>query len=101
MNKTKKKQTYRYREQTSGYQWGEGQYRSRGKKSVIMGLYEIMCVKLLKIVKPIEFKESFIQLKKELIKIKMHDVQSRRNPRAIAVFARKWGGKGPKSECGS
>ena len=31
MNKTKKKQTHRYREQTSGYQWGvgrgEGQYR--------------------------------------------------------------------------
>ena len=30
----KKKQTYRYREQTSGYQWGEGtrdrQNRSRG-----------------------------------------------------------------------
>ena len=34
VNITKKKQTYRYREQTSGYQWGEGkgvgQYRSRG-----------------------------------------------------------------------
>ena len=31
---TKKKQTHRYREQTSGYQWGEGrgegQYRGRG-----------------------------------------------------------------------
>ena len=24
MNITKKKQTHRYREQTSGYQWGEG-----------------------------------------------------------------------------
>ena len=24
VNKTKKKQTHRYREQTSGYQWGEG-----------------------------------------------------------------------------
>ena len=32
VNKTKKKQTLRHREQTSGYQWGEGmgaQYRSR------------------------------------------------------------------------
>ena len=56
VNKTKKKQTPRYLEQTSGYQWGEGrgerQYRSREfLKSVIMGLYEIICVKLLKIVK--------------------------------------------------
>ena len=24
VNKTEKKQTHRYREQTSGYQWGEG-----------------------------------------------------------------------------
>ena len=24
VNKTKKKQTHRYRERTSGYQWGEG-----------------------------------------------------------------------------
>ena len=34
MNITKKKQTQRYREQTSGYQWGdgreEGHYRGRG-----------------------------------------------------------------------
>ena len=27
---TKQKQTHRYREQASGYQWGEGQYRGRG-----------------------------------------------------------------------
>ena len=44
-----------YREQTSGYQWGEGrreeQCKSRGLKTrVTMGLYKIMCVKLLKIV---------------------------------------------------
>ena len=32
VNVTKKKQTYRYREQTSGYQWGEG--RVRGKTGV-------------------------------------------------------------------
>ena len=57
VNKTKKKQTHRNRELTNGYQWGderqEGQYRDRGKKEfiIIMGLYEIMCVKLLKIVK--------------------------------------------------
>ena len=67
VNQTKKKETHQYREQISGYQWGEG--RGRGnirveEKRVIMGLYEIMCVKLLKIVKHyIEFKESFIQLK--------------------------------------
>ena len=34
VNITKKKQTHRYREQTGGYQWGEGrgegQYRGRG-----------------------------------------------------------------------
>ena len=30
MNITKKKQTHRYREQTSGYQWWEGQNRGRG-----------------------------------------------------------------------
>ena len=29
VNITKKKQTHRYREQTSGYQWGEG--REEGK----------------------------------------------------------------------
>ena len=29
VNITKKKQTHRYREQTSGYQWGEG--RGEGK----------------------------------------------------------------------
>ena len=36
MNKTKKKQTHKYIEQTSGYQWGEGrgerQHRVRGEK---------------------------------------------------------------------
>ena len=36
MNKMKKKQTHGYKEQTSGYQWGEGkeegQERSRRKK---------------------------------------------------------------------
>ena len=35
VNKTKKKQTHRYGEQTSGYQWGvrmgEGQYGGRGE----------------------------------------------------------------------
>ena len=48
VNKTKKKQAHRHRKQTSGYQWGEGreegQYRGRGlKKSIVMGLYEIVC----------------------------------------------------------
>ena len=53
----KKKQTHRYRKQTSGFHWGEvtGEGKCRGReekeKRVIVGLYEIMCVKLLKIVK--------------------------------------------------
>ena len=42
VNKTKKKQTHRYREQTSGCQWGEGswekQHRGRGEK----GLWDCM-----------------------------------------------------------
>ena len=29
MNITKQKQTHRYREQTSGYYWGEGQGRGK------------------------------------------------------------------------
>ena len=49
MNKTKK-QTHRYRQQTSGYQWGEGKGSDKigvnGGKSVFIGLYEIMCLKL-------------------------------------------------------
>ena len=32
LNKTKKKQTHRFREQTSGYQWGKG--KERGKKGM-------------------------------------------------------------------
>ena len=36
VNKTKTKRNHRYRQQTSGYQWGEekseGQYKGRGKK---------------------------------------------------------------------
>ena len=32
VNETKKKQTHRYRQQTSGYQWGEG--RGQGKIGV-------------------------------------------------------------------
>jgi len=52
VNKTKKKQTHRYREQASGYQWGEegeGQYTGGGKR-VIMKIYKIIGMKLLKIV---------------------------------------------------
>ena len=43
-NLIKKKQTHRYREQTSGYQWreiGEGQYRDRGIKT-----HKLLCRKL-------------------------------------------------------
>ena len=51
MNITKKKQTHRYREKTSGEkEAGRGFLGVRGKR-VIMGLYEIMCVKLPKTVK--------------------------------------------------
>ena len=38
VNITKKKQTQRYRKQTSGYQWGErsgeGQYKGRGLTAI-------------------------------------------------------------------
>ena len=54
VNKTKKKQTQIQR-RISGYQWGEGRGWGAnigvGKKKVVTGLYEIMCVKLWKIVK--------------------------------------------------
>ena len=50
---------HRYREQTSDYQWaegtGEGQDRGRENKRVIMGLYEIMWMDLLKMVKNLSF----------------------------------------------
>ena len=43
VNITKKKQTHRYREKISGYQWGEereeGQYRGRGLKGT-----KLLCV---------------------------------------------------------
>ena len=35
VNKTKKKQTHRYREQTSGYQWGEV-----GRGKILVGDYK-------------------------------------------------------------
>ena len=49
VNKTKKKQIRKYREQTSGYQWGEGrgegQYRGMGlKKKGLLGDYMKSCV---------------------------------------------------------
>ena len=31
MNKTRKKQTHRYEEQTSGYQWGEGRVEGQNR----------------------------------------------------------------------
>ena len=68
VNKTKKQQTHRYREQTSGYQWGggrrKGQDRGRGKK-VIMRLYEIICVKLLKTVKQYRISRIFHSMKEK------------------------------------
>lgn len=48
MNKTKKKEIQRYREQT-GEEEGEERGQAGGEgKMVIMGLYEVMCVKFLK-----------------------------------------------------
>ena len=51
VSKTKKKQTHRYTEQASGYQWGQGSREGKigvgdFKKRIIMGLYEIMFVNL-------------------------------------------------------
>ena len=47
VNKTKRKQTHRYREQTSGYQWREGsgveQYRGRGKKGYYGIIWNQVC----------------------------------------------------------
>ena len=40
MNATKKKQTHRYREQTSGYQWGEG----RGRCKIGVRDYEVQTI---------------------------------------------------------
>ena len=34
---TKQKQTHRYREQTSGYQWGEGRREGRGRSMGLRG----------------------------------------------------------------
>ena len=41
MNVTKQKQTHRYREQTSGYQWGEerGEGQGRGRGLRVMNYY--------------------------------------------------------------
>ena len=45
MKKTRKKQTRRYTEQTSGYQWGEGsreqQYRDEGGKGYYVIVWTI------------------------------------------------------------
>ena len=50
MNITKKKRTHRHREQTSGYQWGEGsgegQYRGRDEEAKTAG-YRRSCMDLL------------------------------------------------------
>ena len=37
MNITKKKETHRYREQTSGYQWGEGNGEGQHRGRVLRG----------------------------------------------------------------
>ena len=74
MNKTKKKQTHRYREQTSGYQWGDEQgMANRGRERkvrVIMELYEITCVK-------------FLKKKKMIFEIRIMDLE--KMPQNIAI----------------
>ena len=35
VNKMKKKETHRYRQKTSGYQWGEGQDGLKGKNHYV------------------------------------------------------------------
>ena len=49
MNNTKQKRTHRYREQTSGYQWGEGkrqgQDRSKGLRGTNYHKYSIVVSK--------------------------------------------------------
>ena len=40
---TKQEQTHRYREQTTGYQWGEG--RGRGRYGWGMKRYKLLCIK--------------------------------------------------------
>ena len=49
---------------------GEGQYRSRGffEKKVIMGLYKIICVKLVKVVKHYRISRIFHSIKKKKVK---------------------------------
>ena len=54
MNKTKKKQIHRYREQINSYQWGEGrekgQYSGMGSKKRLLWGFVKFCVKLFKII---------------------------------------------------
>ena len=53
VNRTKEKQTHRYREQASSYQWGQGRHSVRGE---FIRDYIQSCL---------EIKESFIQSKKK------------------------------------
>ena len=41
--KTKKKHAHRYREQTSGYQWGEGRGKEQDGKETKK--YKLLCIK--------------------------------------------------------
>ena len=68
VNKTKKKQTHRYRKQTSGSQWREARGRGNievGREKGLLWDYMKSCVwDFWKLQSIIEFKESFIQFKK-------------------------------------
>lgn len=69
MNKTAKtttKQTYRYKEHTSSYQWERGgAIKGYRRKKDFMGIYEIMFLKLLETVKHYRIKRIFHSIKKK------------------------------------
>ena len=50
VNKTKKKQTHRYREETSSYQWGEGKEEKVSKRSIMYTALETSDQKVLKVI---------------------------------------------------
>ena len=65
MNKTKK--TYKYRKQTSGYQWGEGKggpSSGRKKKGFLTGLCKFIYGKFLKTIKHFRIEKIFHSIKK-------------------------------------
>ena len=64
MNKTKKKNTHRYRDETSGYQWEDGRGRDSiglgGEKRFLWDYMKSSTVKILKIVKHYRIERIFL-----------------------------------------